>query len=618
MNSIEFITKTDNGADVYVASFNGTQSVKDAVIKLTKKNHHVVFVLNADVKCLDEIEDFLKVSSYKYFINKDLELIVDDVIDGSREWDTIIFCADDREKIKKVISQKMTPYEKSLYELLNDVGLSAENLETDRIINFVSSDSNMIIPNSIFVGIKGFVQNGAKFCYDAIEKGAIAVVVDKDFIFDEKTQNLINEKNIVVVKSDNTRFDFSRLVHNFYNQVQPEIVASITGTSGKSSVADFVRQIWGLLKYKSLSIGTTGIAVENVYSSKRLLHFPSSHTTPTNGEVYKCLRYFADKGVSRAMVEVSSHGLDQYRIEGIKINVAGFTNLGTDHLSYYGSHDLYLQAKAKLFNEYLVAGGVAVLNADIPEFDYLKNVCESRNIKIIDYGKHAKDLKIISQNLKLGGQKAEVEIFGKRYDLDLQLSMSYQLYNLLCAVGIVFANEKQENFEHIISLLPQIKNVVGRMEYMGRTKKGSYVYVDFAYKGDALSKTLSDLREIIGKDKKIINVFGTCGNCYEWKTRRCELGTASYKYADISILTDDSPRNEDPAKIRGEVKVHCPNAIEIDSGRKDAIVKAMELGGDGDVILVAGKGHEDYYTIGDVNVPYTDQETIQELLKNGL
>ncbi len=620
MNDIEFITRTDNSADIYIASFKDVESVKDTVKKFTKENHHIVFVLNVDLEAekFENIEEFLKLNTSKYFINKNLEQTIDEVVDTSREWETVIFCGDDTEKIKDLILKKMKPYEKSLKELLNETGLFAENIKDDRIINFISSDSNMIIPNTVFVGIKGFVQNGAKYCYDAIKKGATALVIDSEYIFDETTKNIIDKKNIVVVKSNNTRLDFSKLVHNFYNSIQPETVVSVTGTSGKSSVADFTRQIWGLLKYKAVSIGTTGIAVENVYSEKRLLHFPSSHTTPTNGEVYKCLRYFADKGVTKAMVEVSSHGLDQYRIEGVKIKTAGFTNLGTDHLSYYGSYDLYLKSKAKLFNEYLDEKGVAVLNADVPEYEYLKNICDDRGIKIIDYGKFAKDLKIISQKLHLSGQNVTVEIFGKKYELDLQVSMSYQLYNLLCAVGIVFANEKRENFEKIISVLSQVKNVTGRMEYMGKTKKGSFVYVDFAYKGDALTKTLSDLREIIGKGKKIINVFGTCGNCYEWKTRRYELGTASYKYADISILTDDSPRNEDPKKIRNEVKIHCPNAIEIDTGRKDAIVKAMELGGDGDVILVAGKGHEDYYTIGDKNIPYTDQETIKELLNNGL
>ena len=343
----------------------------------------------------------------------------------------------------------------------------------------------------------------------------------------------------------------------------------------------------------------------------------ADYTTPVNGEVYKFLRYFKDKGVKHAAVEISSHGLEQYRLANIKVKAAGFTNLGTDHLDFYnGDSKAYLNAKAKLFKENLNKDGTAVLNADIKEFDYLKDICESRGIKVFSYGKNGKDLKIISQILSLEGQIVEIEIFGKSYNLNLQILTSFQLHNLLCAVGLVFS-ASDFDIEKIISVLPQVKNAPGRLEYIGKTKKGSLVYVDFAYKGDALENTLKNLRSMLDKDKKIINVFGTCGDTCEWKTRRFELGNVSYNFADISILTDDSPRTEDPKKIRREIMQYCPNAIEISTGRKDAIKKAMELGGEGDIILVAGKGHEDYFTLGTENIPYTDQGTIIDLFNEG-
>ena len=535
---------------------------------------------------------------------------IDEVIDTSRHWDSIIICGTMYEKDKEFIRNKLAPHSVPLDELLLKSGFNLKDIPSTPIYR-VSSDSNTIIEGSIFIGINGFTVNGADYTESAIKNGAKAVIVEKDYNFNDATQKLINDKNIVVIKVDNTRKTFADIIYNFYNKTQPDTIVAITGSSGKSSVVDFTRQLWALLGLPAISSGTIGIIAENVYSKKQVIKYSGSdYTTPVNGEVYKFLKYFKEKGVNNAAIELSSHGLDQLRMENIKIASAGFTNLGTDHVDFYGDAKSYLYSKSKLFRENLSSDGTAVLNADISEYEFLKDICDKRGIKVFSYGKNGKELKILSQKISLTGQDVEVELFGHKYHFDLKILGSFQLYNLLCALGMVIATTP--SWQNVLPRLGEVKNAVGRLEYMGDTKKGASIYVDFAYKGDALVNTLKTLRSMT--DKKIICVFSTCGDVYETR-RRQELGEAAQQLADIAILTDDSPRFEDAQKIRNEVMAHCPKAIEIKTGRKDAIKKAIELASKGDVILIAGKGHEDYIVIKDNHIPYTDQQTVLDLLK---
>ncbi len=540
---------------------------------------------------------------------------INEIIDTSRDWDSIIICGTMYEKDKEFIRNKLALPSKPLNKLLSEAGYECASA-TDTPIHLVSCDSKTIVDGSIFVGIKGFAQNGANYSYDAIQKGAKAIVVEPSYEFDEKTLSLIKEKNIFIIRTENPRKALADLVFTFYDKKQPEVICAITGTSGKSSIVDFTRQIWGLLSFPTISIGTIGMIVENVYSKKEIVKFSDAdHTTPGNGEAYKFLKYFKEKGVEHGAIELSSHGLDQLRMENIKISAAGFSNLGTDHLEFYGSYDAYLKSKSKLFRENLDITGTAVLNADVPEYDYLKQICDNRGVRVFSYGRNGTELKILSQQTSLEGQIADVELFGKKYHLDLKILGSFQLNNLMCALGMVAATTP--DWERVIPLLGNVRNALGRLEYMGKTKSGASIYVDFAYKGEALENTLKTIRPMLKGNGRIINVFSTCGDIYEANTRRFELGTIANKYADIPILTDDSPRCEDPQKIRDEILKHCPNAIEVKTGRRDAIKKAMEISKPDDVILVAGKGHEDYVTFGTKNIPYTDQETILDLIKEG-
>jgi|GEM_PF-20425 len=535
---------------------------------------------------------------------------INETIDTSREWDSIIICGTMYEKDKEFIRAKLARPSVPLDKLLKAAGLSSTPAADARPISQISMDSSRTVPGSLFVGIPGYVKNGADFSGSAIDHGAAAIVAPIDYKFDSATDAKIGEKSIPVARADNPRIAFSDLAYAFYGSKQPDTIVALTGTSGKSSTADFVRQMWALLGEKTLSSGTLGTIVDNVYSGQKTIKYNDDHTTPTGDELFRDMAYFKDRGVEHAVLEMSSHGIDQQRAKNFKIKAAGFTNFGNDHVDFYGSSEKYFAAKSRLFSEMLDAGGTAVLNADIPEFAPLKAICDARGIKVISYGRAANaDIKILSQDTSLFGQTATIEIFGEKFDLKLAILGGYQLMNLLCALGLFISVEK--DWKKIMPLLPQLKNAAGRLEYMGETKKGAHVFVDFSYKGDALEHTLKTLREVARG--KIISVFSTCGDNYETRIRRAELGPAAAKYADVKIITDDSPRTEDPAKIRAEVAANCPGATEV-PGRENAIRRAIEIATKDDIILISGKGHEDYITIGHTDIPYTDQETARKIL----
>ncbi|MDR3126404.1 MAG: UDP-N-acetylmuramoyl-L-alanyl-D-glutamate--2,6-diaminopimelate ligase, partial [Rickettsiales bacterium] len=499
---------------------------------------------------------------------------ISEVIDASRPWDSILICGTMYEKDRRFIRDK-----------LSDRPAVVQGVE----VSGVFEHSDLVIPGSAFVGIKGFTEDGADFSAAAVEKGAKVLVVANDYAFGAKAEKLIEDKGVKVVRVGNTRKAFADWVYDFYGRRQPENFVAVTGTSGKSSCVDFVRQIWSLMGKKALSSGTIGIIVENVYSKRRIIQMGHGHyTTPVGGELYKYLAYYRDLGVEGGAIELSSHGLDQLRAENIRIVAGGFTNLGIDHADFYGGGARYLESKARLFREVIADGGTAVLNADIPEYGYLRDICGGRGLRVFSYGMKGRELRILSQDSFLTGQTASVELFGKRHDLDLKILGEFQLYNLLCAIGLVAANTP--GWEEAVPRLGEIRNALGRMEFMGKTKGGALVYIDFAYKSEALDHTLATLRAMTGG--KLIAVFSTCGDILETRRRR-ELGEVAQRMADIAIVTDDSPRHEDAAAIRAEIIRHCPKGIDIKDGRRAAIRYAMSVAGEGDVILIAGKGHED-------------------------
>ncbi|MDR2098568.1 MAG: UDP-N-acetylmuramyl-tripeptide synthetase, partial [Rickettsiales bacterium] len=458
---------------------------------------------------------------------------INEVIDTSREWDSIIICGTMYERDKEFIRAKLAPHTVGLASLLQNAGFAERPAEGDPLISSISSNSHTVKPGGIFVGIRGFTRNGADFAAEAVANGAKCVVVEEGYEFDGKTSAEMKAKGVLAIRAKNTRKALADLVYNFYDRRQPDTMVAVTGTSGKSSVVDFARQLWAEIGLPAISAGTIGVIAENVYSGKRIIKYgDSDYTTPVSDEIYKFLNYFKSKGVEYGAVELSSHGLDQLRLENVKIKAGGFTNLGTDHMDFYGGYDGYLESKAKLFRETIVDGGTAVLNADIPEFEYFEKICRERGLNVLSYGTAGRDLRIISQKVSLDGQDAELMIFGKRRRVRLQILGAFQLMNLLCAIGLVAAVTPE--WERALPKLGNLKNAIGRLEYMGRTKRGASVYIDFSYKGDALTHTLKTLRTMTGN--RIVLVFSTCGDVYETR-RRKELGEAAELYSDIAILT---------------------------------------------------------------------------------
>ena len=566
-----------------------------------------VIIVDDDPRAEDpaSIRAVLAANCPKAKVIPDRYAAIEEAIDCSRPWDSIMICGTRYEEDKKFIRAKLAPREVPLKELIP--------AGDARAITGICSNSQRAGPGSLFVGIKGYAKNGADYCLDAVMSGAAAVVVENSHKFDARTVSVMEKKKVFVSRTDDDRRTFADLAYRFYGSKQPDQVVAVTGTSGKSSVVDFVRQMWGFIGHPAISTGTIGIIAENIYSERRIIKYSEDHTTPTGDEPYKWFSYFKDKGVERAAAEMSSHGIDQRRMSGIRFVAGGFTNLGTDHQDFYGGREKYLEAKARMFSECVEPEGGAVLNADIPEYEYLAKVCRDRGLKIITYGHHA-DMGLISHVSTLEGQQAEVELFGKPYCLNLKILGDFQLMNMLCALSLFMFVEN--DWERVMPHLGRLKNALGRLEFMGRTAAKAAVYIDFAYKGDALRSTLMTLRKLT--KGRIILVFSTCGDVYEAERRRRELGSVAARLADISILTDDSPRTEDPAKIRAEVEAHCPGVENFARGRKAAIRRAMELARKDDVVLVAGKGHEDYVTVGSEDIPYSDQQAVKELFEEGL
>jgi len=525
------------------------------------------------------------------------EKAISEIIDASRPWDTILICGTMYEADKRFILDKIKPRS-------SNIGASSAT--------GIFEHSEHVVPGSIFVGVKGLTRDGADFAEAAIRRGATRVIVATDHKFSNEAEKLAKERGVKVERVDSPRKVFADLAYKFYGEKQPDSFVAVTGTSGKSSVVDFVRQIWARMGLPALSSGTIGMIVENVYSKRRIIQMDGGHyTTPVGSDLYKNLAYYKDLGVEHGAIEMSSHGLDQLRAASIKIKAAGFTNLGIDHEAFYGGKQQYLEAKARLFSDRVIDGGTAVLNADVPELEYLRSVAEKRGLQVITYGIHGRDLQILRHDSGLGGQSTAVRMFSTEYELDLKILGHFQLYNLMCAVGLVVGAGAK--IEDIAPTLSHITNAVGRLEFMGKSKNGAFVYVDFAYKAEALENTLKTLRQMA--TGRLIAVFSTCGDILETNRRR-ELGLVAQNFSDIAIITDDSPRTEDATSIRAAILKHCPKGVEVPT-RREAIKRALHEARDGDVILIAGKGHEDFITIGTEDIPYTDQQTVEELLAEG-
>jgi UDP-N-acetylmuramoyl-L-alanyl-D-glutamate--2,6-diaminopimelate ligase len=434
----------------------------------------------------------------------------------------------------------------------------------------------------------GELADGASFAKAAVANGAVAVVASHD-------ADLNLGDDAVILRTDNPRLALSLMAARLYAP-QPDIVVAVTGTNGKTSVASFVRQIWSILGLPAASVGTVGIVSP---SGTRKL----AHTTPDPVEIHGALQALSGEHVSHVALEASSHGLAQYRLHGVRVAAAGFTNLTRDHLDYHKTFEAYLDAKMMLFEEVLGEGASAIINADMPEADAIIKRCEARGLVVSTVGTAGKGLQIVSAEPQGFGQQLRIKSRDGEYSVYLPLVGRFQADNAVMAVALVVAAGGSE--PHAVRALEQLCGATGRLELVAATHKGAPVFVDYAHTPDALEHALDSLRPYV--TGKLYVVFGAGGD--RDKGKRPEMGAVAARAADVAIVTDDNPRSEDPSTIRAEIMAACPEAVEI-GDRAEAISTAIGKLEQGDVLVVAGKGHETGQTVGKTVIPFSDHEAV--------
>ncbi len=454
-------------------------------------------------------------------------------------------------------------------------------------ISGLTADSRRVAAGYLFAALPGSRVDGRDFIPQALDKGAAAVLAP------EGTRMPDGRRDVALITDANPRRRLALLAARFYGR-QPETACAVTGTNGKTSVASFTRQLWQALGHPAASLGTLGLQPPRADA-------PASLTTPDPVELHRCLAALARDHIDHVVLEASSHGLDQYRLDGIRVSAAAFTNLTRDHLDYHGTMEAYLAAKLRLFTELLQPEGTAVVNVDDPAGAEISGACRARGVKLISYGKGAADLRLLSQEPTATGQNLKLEVFGKAYDVALPVAGAFQGENVLAALGLVLAGGADT--DRAVAALTQVSGVPGRVELVGATPAGGHVYVDYAHTPDALETVLKALRPHTAA--RLFVIIG-CGGDRD-RGKRPQMGRIAVTLADQTIITDDNPRSEDPATIRQEMLVEAPGAQEI-GDRGAAIATAVAALGPGDVLVIAGKGHETGQIVGGQVLPFDDRE----------
>jgi UDP-N-acetylmuramoyl-L-alanyl-D-glutamate--2,6-diaminopimelate ligase len=451
-------------------------------------------------------------------------------------------------------------------------------------IRGLSADSRQVEPGFVFAALPGAKTDGRRYIDQAVAKGALAVLAEPGTAVPDGT---------VLLVDPNPRRRLAQMAAIFYGR-QPSHIAAVTGTSGKTSTAEFTRQIWAALGHASASLGTLGVVMPQHTEYLSL-------TTLDPVQLHKRLSDIARQGVEHLAMEASSHGLDQFRLDGVKVTAAAFTNLSRDHLDYHGNSEAYLAAKRRLFSEVMEPGQTAVLNADAPEYDNLAGASRARGHRIIRFGRSTGDLRLVSQRPDAGGQQLTIDVFGKRANVLFPVAGSFQADNLLAALGLVIADG--EAAETVLGTVSKLTGVHGRIEHVASLANGAPIFVDYAHKPGALEAVLTALRP--HAKGKLVVVFG-CGGDRD-RGKRPQMGEIAERLADSVIVTDDNPRSEDPAAIRAEILAATKHAREIGDRRQAIRAAVNELGSD-DVLVIAGKGHETGQTIAGVTHPFDDSE----------
>lgn len=461
----------------------------------------------------------------------------------------------------------------------------------------LTADSRAVRPGFLFAALPGARLDGRAFIAQAVENGAVAVLAP------EGTEWPAATPLRPLLAAADPRRALALLAAAFHGE-QPATVVAVTGTNGKTSTVDFLRQLWTLAGRRAASLGTLGLRAEGFPPTPSL-------TTPDPVALHETLASLALSGIRHAALEASSHGLEQRRLDGLRLAAAGFSNLTRDHLDYHGSMDAYAAAKLRLFDTLLPAGAAAVANADMaPEvLAALRDIAARRGLRLHTVGMAGEAIRLLRHTPRPDGQVLEVEALGQRAEVALALPGRFQADNVLLAAGLAIATGLPA--ASVLRDLPRLTGVRGRMELAVRLPNGAAVYVDYAHTPDALERLLSALRP--HTEGRLHVVFGAGGDRDPGK--RPLMGAVAARLADHAILTDDNPRTEDPAAIRAAVRAGMAAGAsgEEIGDRAAAIAAGLAALGPGDVLAVAGKGHEPGQTIGTVTHPFDDAETVRRL-----
>ncbi|MGP0091720.1 MAG: UDP-N-acetylmuramoyl-L-alanyl-D-glutamate--2,6-diaminopimelate ligase [Xanthobacteraceae bacterium] len=459
-------------------------------------------------------------------------------------------------------------------------------------ITGIAADSRRVKPGDLFIAVPGAKADGLTFVPQALAAGAVAVAA-------ERVPSEALPDGVAFVKVGSVRRALALAAAQLYPR-QPPVIAAVTGTSGKTSIAAFTRQIWNALGQAAASIGTIGIVAP-------LRETYGSLTTPDPIDLHRSLDALAREGVTHLAIEASSHGLDQHRLDGVRIAAAAFTNLTRDHLDYHPSFDAYLHAKLRLFTDLLPQSGTAVVEVDHDHAQAFIDAALHRQVHVLTVGRAASDLRLIETTIDGFAQRLRLTYAGRETSLLLPLVGAFQVENALVAAGLTIATGSDP--DRVFAALEHLKGAKGRLELVGESRRAP-IFVDYAHKPDALAKALEALRPYARR--RLIVVFGAGGDRDAGK--RPIMGAIAARDADRVIVTDDNPRSEDPAAIRAAILRAAPGAAEI-GDRRQAIRAAVAELQPGDVLLIAGKGHESGQIIGDRVLQFTDHEAVAAVLK---
>jgi UDP-N-acetylmuramoyl-L-alanyl-D-glutamate--2,6-diaminopimelate ligase len=459
----------------------------------------------------------------------------------------------------------------------------------------LTADSRAVRPGYLFAALPGARSDGRAFIADAVARGAGAVLVP------EGTDWPAGVPPRPMLTAADARRALAQLAAGFYG-LQPATVVAMTGTNGKTSTVDFLRQIWALAGKRAASLGTLGL---------RAPDFPEtpSLTTPDPVKLHETLAELARARVTHAALEASSHGLEQRRLDGLRLAAAGFSNLTRDHLDYHGDMAGYASAKLRLFDTLLEPGAAAVASADMDAdvLARLRAIAARRSLRLHSVGERGEAIRLLRQNALPEGQVLQLDIFGRRAEVSLPLPGRFQADNVMMAAALAVATGLPA--DKVLLSLPKLVGVRGRMELAARLPNGAAVYVDYAHTPDALERLLLALRPHAAGRLHV--VFGAGGDRDPGK--RPLMGEVASRLADHAIVTDDNPRTEDPAAIRAAVRAGMTHGEDV-GDRAAAIAHAIEGLAPGDVLAVAGKGHESGQTIGTTTLPFNDVEVVRRIL----